>query len=150
METTTWDGLPIASVNPRASSVVVWRRGPAGREYLVLHRHHHGPDYAGDWAWTPPSGARQPGETPEQAAARELREEAGLELPFEPVMHVIDEVALFHAEAPPDVEVALDAEHDGYAWLTVHEARARCLPPVVGESVAIVEAVLEARTDRPA
>ena len=142
METTTWDGLPIAEENPRASSVVVWRHGDAGREYLLLHRHHHGPDYAGDWAWTPPSGARQPGETPEEAAARELREEAGLELPFEPVAHVIDEVALFCAEAPAGAEVQLDPEHDAFAWLTLEEAAPRCLPAVVGESLRIVDAHL--------
>jgi hypothetical protein len=46
----TWDGLLIAPENPRASSVVVWRRRAAGREYLLLHRHHQGEDYAGDWA----------------------------------------------------------------------------------------------------
>jgi 8-oxo-dGTP pyrophosphatase MutT (NUDIX family) len=139
---TTWDGLPVAAENPRASSVVVWRRSGAGREYLLLHRHHHGPDYIGDWAWTPPSGARQPGETAEEAATRELREETGLELAFAAVAHVIDEVALFCAEAPVDAEVRIDAEHDAFAWLALDEAAGRCLPAVVGESLRIVDAYL--------
>jgi 8-oxo-dGTP pyrophosphatase MutT (NUDIX family) len=139
---TTWDGLPVAAENPRASSVVVWRRGPHGREYLLLHRAHHGAAYAGDWAWTPPSGARQPGETPEEAAARELLEEAGLDLPFEAVAHVTAEVALFHAEAPAWAQVEIDAEHDSFAWLPLDEAARRCLPPEVGTSLRIVDAYL--------
>lgn len=139
---TTWDGLPVAAENPRASSVVVWRQAVGGREYLLLHRAHRGPDYTGDWAWTPPSGARQPGETPEEAATRELREEAGLKLDFTPVAHVIDEVALFCAEAPLDAEVRLDPEHDAFAWLSLDEAAPRCLPSVVGESLRIVDAYL--------
>jgi 8-oxo-dGTP pyrophosphatase MutT (NUDIX family) len=139
---TTWDGLPVAAENPRASSVVVWRHAAAGREYLLLHRAHQGPDYAGDWAWTPPSGARQPGETPEQAAARELLEETGLELRIDPVAHVTDEVALFCAEAPADTAILVDAEHDAFAWLTLDDAAPRCLPAIVGESLRIVAAYL--------
>jgi 8-oxo-dGTP pyrophosphatase MutT (NUDIX family) len=139
---TTWDGLPIAGENPRASSVVVWRSGSSGREYLLLHRHHHGREYAGDWAWTPPSGARQPGETPEEAAARELLEETGLELPFVPVAPVTEVVALFCAEAPAGSEVRLDPEHDAFAWLTLDEAAPRCLPAIVGESLRRVDAYL--------
>jgi 8-oxo-dGTP pyrophosphatase MutT (NUDIX family) len=139
---TTWDGLPIAREDPRASSVVVWRRAPSGREYLLLHRHHHGPDYAGDWAWTPPSGARQPGETPEEAAARELLEETGLELPFVPVPPVTEVVALYCAESPAESEVRIDPEHDAFEWLTLDEAVARCLPAIVGESLRSVDAYL--------
>ena len=59
---TTWDGLPVAREKPYGASILVWRRAGAGREWLVLHRAHHGRDYAGDWGWTPPAGARLPGE----------------------------------------------------------------------------------------
>jgi 8-oxo-dGTP pyrophosphatase MutT (NUDIX family) len=76
----TWDGLPVAQERPWVSAVVVWREGPEGREFLLLHRHHRGPEFAGDWAWTSPAGARQPGETPDDAARRELLEETGLTL----------------------------------------------------------------------
>ena len=32
-------------------------------EFLLLHRvAPGGPDYEGEWAWTPPAGARQPRE----------------------------------------------------------------------------------------
>jgi len=49
-----------------------------GWEYLPLHRAHRGAGYAGDWAWTPPSGARLPGEPVLAGALRELKEEAGI------------------------------------------------------------------------
>ena len=78
----TYDGLPIAQDPPHGAAIIVRRPAPdapGGREYLVLHRAHHGPDYAGDWAWTPPSGSRQPGEPVLGAALRELAEETGLE-----------------------------------------------------------------------
>jgi 8-oxo-dGTP pyrophosphatase MutT (NUDIX family) len=139
---TTWDGLPIAPDNPRFASIVVWRRGPDGREFLVLHRRHHGPGFAGDWAWTNPAGSRLPGEPVEAAARRELLEEAGLELSLTPLAALADEVALFHAEAPGDAVVRLDHEHDRFEWLPLEEATERCLPAVVGETLRAVDAAL--------
>src|SRR4051794_22883875 len=78
--THTWDGLEIAPDEPRGASVVVRRPavGDAGMELLMLHRNANGPDFEGDWAWTSPAGARQPGEAVFPAALRELAEEAGL------------------------------------------------------------------------
>ena len=47
----TWDGLPVAADPPYGASVLVWRRDAGGeRQWLLLHRAHGGPDYAGDWA----------------------------------------------------------------------------------------------------
>jgi hypothetical protein len=49
--TSTWDGLPVAADPPYGASVLVGRRDAGGeREWLLLHRAHGGPDYAGDWA----------------------------------------------------------------------------------------------------
>src|SRR5215469_18151217 len=75
----TWDGLPVAPDEPYGAAVVVRRPGPSPdrAEYLVLHRAHRGPGYEGDWAWTPPSGSRQPGESVLPGAIRELAEETG-------------------------------------------------------------------------
>jgi 8-oxo-dGTP pyrophosphatase MutT (NUDIX family) len=78
-ETSTWDGRQIAAATPQGSSIVVRRLGPAGRfSYLLVHRAVNGADYEGDWAWTPPAGARQPGEAIFPATLRELDEETGI------------------------------------------------------------------------
>jgi 8-oxo-dGTP pyrophosphatase MutT (NUDIX family) len=63
------DGSPQVSV--RAAGGVVWRNLPAGVEVVLVHR----PKYD-DWAL--PKGKLEPGETDEEAALREVREETGL------------------------------------------------------------------------
>jgi 8-oxo-dGTP pyrophosphatase MutT (NUDIX family) len=139
---TTWDGLPIAAENPRFVSIVVWRRTGDGHEFLVLHRAHHGADFAGDWAWTNPAGSRQPGEEVVAAALRELEEEVGLELDLVETDLAGDEIAVFVAEAPRDAEVVLDHEHDRFAWVGAEEARRRCLPALVGDVFDAVDRML--------
>jgi 8-oxo-dGTP pyrophosphatase MutT (NUDIX family) len=139
---TTWDGLPVARDEPYGASILVWRRGPAGPEWLVLHRKHHGPDYGGDWAWTPPAGARLPGEEPSACAQRELSEETGLTLPIVETTLGGGEWIFFTAEAPRDADITLDDEHDRYEWLSLEQAAARCLPVLVGESFRRVAASL--------
>lgn len=81
-EFTTWDGKPVAAEPPFGASIIVCRKAGEGHEFLVLHRGQQGPDFSGDWAWTPPSGARYPGESIYDCARRELREETGLSLPM--------------------------------------------------------------------
>jgi ADP-ribose pyrophosphatase YjhB (NUDIX family) len=109
-------------------ATVVVRRGD---EYLVLRRVEHHDN--GDWEWTPPSGVREPGETAFENAARELREETGLELPLRVVREA--EWSLFVADAPEDAQVVLDDEHDRYEWLALEEACARCTPALVAEAI---------------
>jgi 8-oxo-dGTP pyrophosphatase MutT (NUDIX family) len=137
----TWDGLPVAQERPYASCVVVWREATAGREFLVLHRAHFGPDFAGDWAWTPPSGARQPG--PDAAAARELPEETGLDLPLTQVESANPDAALYVAEAPSNAGVVLDAEHDSHRWLPLEAAAGLCLPATVADELRAAAAFLD-------
>jgi 8-oxo-dGTP pyrophosphatase MutT (NUDIX family) len=133
--------LPIAEDDPRFVSVVVWRHGAAGREYLVLHRQHR--DWSGDWAWTNPAGARQPGEDPPVAARRELLEEAGLVLELTPVhLDRRPELAFYVAEAGDDAEVLLDHEHDAFAWVDLEEACLRCQPAMVADTFAAVDSLL--------
>ena len=55
----------------RASGGVVLRDGPNGPEVLVVHR----PRYDD---WSLPKGKREPGETDEQCAVREVEEETGV------------------------------------------------------------------------
>jgi 8-oxo-dGTP pyrophosphatase MutT (NUDIX family) len=143
----TWDGLPVVQEKPWVSAVVVWRDGSAGREFLLLHRHHQGPEFEGDWAWTSPAGARQPGETPDDAARRELHEETGLTLSLRgPLEHVTEDVALYVAESESEAEVVIDVEHDRFEWVTLEVAVRRCLPAVVAEGIRIADRAASSRS----
>ncbi len=138
--TETWDGRARATEPPFGASVIVHRRVGTEREFLVLHRAERGLDYEGDWAWTPPSGARLPGEAIERCAERELFEEAGLSARLRALPSTNPEWATFEAEIAGDAEVALgDAEHDRYEWVSLVEALRRCLPAQVAEAFRKVD-----------
>jgi len=71
------------------------RHGPAMRFALALVEHAGGlvlvrlrDDHLAD-RWLPPGGAVEPGETPEEAVRREVREETGLELAWARPLGVI-------------------------------------------------------------
>jgi len=123
-----WDGLPISKEPPFGASVVVFRVRLDELEVLMLHRAQYGPDYVGDWAWTPPAGTRLADQPVEDCARRELRQETGLELPLEPTPCGTAEHWVYLAEAPADAAVVIDAEHDRFEWLPVDLASARCAP----------------------
>jgi 8-oxo-dGTP pyrophosphatase MutT (NUDIX family) len=56
----------------RAAGAVVWRRGPGGeRQWAIIHR----PRYDD---WSLPKGKLEEGESLEEAAQREVREETGV------------------------------------------------------------------------
>ena len=152
----TWDGLPIAPDNPRGAMVVVRRAdGRGGHEYLMLHRAHRGPDYEGDWAWTPPSGARLPGEPVLTGVWRELSEEAGLgPADLAPAGLVPVDLsagwAVTAAEVGAGTPVRLDAEHDMFTWLPLADALARCQPSAPADNLRSGAAVaLPTLTFRP-
>lgn len=131
----TWDGQPISSDPPYGATVVVFRRGPQ-TAILILHRAQHGPDYEGDWAWTPPAGARRPGEPISDAARRELQEEAGLALPVTSIPCGAVDWAVYAAEAKAHHVVQLvDPEHDRYEWVPPSEALRRVAPDVVRDAL---------------
>jgi 8-oxo-dGTP pyrophosphatase MutT (NUDIX family) len=136
---TTWDGLPVSKEKPFGAAVVVWRERAGEREWLVLRRRHApGPE----WKWTPPAGARLPGEQLDDCAGCELLEETGLALDPSPTPCGREDWALYAAQAPPDAVLRLDAEHDDFAWLPLDEAVARCRPQVVADGIACVAAWL--------
>lgn len=130
------DDRIMAGEPPFGATVVVYRRTP-DVEILVLHRAGAGPDYDGDWAWTPPAGARFPAEPIDDCAARELHEEVGLDL--QPLRLASTEARtweLYTLEVPQDVEIRLDAEHDRFEWVTPDVAVTRCQPAVVSDGLS--------------
>jgi lipoyl(octanoyl) transferase len=123
----------------RSVSALTWRRGPDGPEILMmLRRPEHG------YWWQSVTGMMEPGETPEQTAHRELREETGLTGTLRPlglthsfwidpaIVHFPDEEPRFNTEicfameVAPDAEVVLEpSEHSEFLWCHPNEAYAR-------------------------
>lgn len=143
--THTYDGKPVAQDPPHGAAVIVHRRGERGLELLILRRAHTGPtsdeppspgqDEVGDWAWTPPAGARLPGEPVGLCAQRELLEETGLVLPLRLTAAGSPLWRVFTALARPDAQVVLDGEHDAYEWVGLDEALRRCRPQMVADQI---------------
>ncbi len=131
----TWDGLAAAFNKPFGATVVVYRRQPIGIE--LLHRVHHGKDYAGDWASTPPSGCRFPDGTIDACASRELMEEAGLDLSLHKVVQENDGWGVYVAELPYLARMQLlDKEHNAYTWASARSALRLCRPKELAEEVS--------------
>jgi ADP-ribose pyrophosphatase YjhB (NUDIX family) len=130
----TWDGEPVSRERPHGAMVVVASRAPDGWRYVLLHR-ARAADPDGDWAWTPPSGARKPGEDLAACAFRELAEETGLVQTPRPVLTGDVGWAVFAVEIPWGTAVTTDGtEHDMLDWVTYDEAPRRCRPAAIVES----------------
>lgn len=125
---------------PDEVMVAVYRRRGSRREFLVLRRV---PERLGYWGLV--AGGVEAGETPIEAAERELAEEVGFEpeteltelglslgyeLADEPAAvrarfdPTVERVALhaFAVEVPVGWEPRLDTEHDEYRWCLLEEA----------------------------
>lgn len=129
-----------AGDEPHGATIVVFRRAPA-LEILLLHRAAAPLDFDGDWAWTPPAGARFPAEPIDHCAARELHEEVGLDMQPSPVDR--SGWAVYVAEVAAGAAMELDEEHDRYEWVAAAEAAGRCLPSIVGDGISSALEYLE-------
>jgi len=147
-ERTTWDGIPISAERPYGATAVIYRRSPAGLEFLLLHRAHQGPDFEGDWAWTPPAGARQPGESVERCVQRELSEETGLNVALTATRCGNEDWYVYVGEAPADAVIVLDTEHDRYGWVPPAIAIERCWPSAAREPLRAVSRLLGEASDQ--
>ena len=127
----TWDGLAIASEPPYGASIVVRR----GADYLILQR--RGALGRGDWEWTPPSGARQPGESIEDCVIRELAEETGLSGVAPTLVSNAGDWQIWLAQVPPDAAISLDREHVGYRWVSLDDALKLRRPQTVADGLAM-------------
>jgi 8-oxo-dGTP diphosphatase len=114
---------------------VVYRQNQGYLEYLILHRAYNSPSYEGDWAWTPPSGARYPGEPVSECAVRELKEETGLVLQLEQTPHGTEDWYVYISEARVADQIVLGLEHDRYEWASLEEAVRRCQPEKVSSAI---------------
>lgn len=130
----------------RREVVIVVRRD--GKEFLALLRSQAKGGY-----WNPPAGGVEPGETPLQAAQRELAEETGL------LVDVVDldlelayvrpdggrvRVDAFAAEAPPGWEPVLEDEHVDHRWCSEPEAAGLFAYPEPREALHVAARRLEA------
>jgi 8-oxo-dGTP pyrophosphatase MutT (NUDIX family) len=118
----------------------------AGWRILVLRR---AAETRCPGAWESVHGRLEPGERPEEAALREIREETGLEterlyaITVQPyylkATATIQLAVAFAAFVAEPAEVTLGAEHERFEWLDVDEALARFAWP--RERVALGEIV---------
>uniref|UniRef100_H5SF80 Bis(5'-nucleosyl)-tetraphosphatase [asymmetrical] n=2 Tax=Candidatus Bipolaricaulota TaxID=67810 RepID=H5SF80_9BACT len=114
----------------RSAGVIVFRDGPAGREYLLLRS-------ASGGHWGFPKGRVEPGEDEREAALRELREEAGITVDILPGFREViqydfvrgsknlhKEVVYFLGRAR-SFAITLSGEHLDYLWANYERTRQR-------------------------
>jgi 8-oxo-dGTP pyrophosphatase MutT (NUDIX family) len=139
-------------MHPRVAYVDVLVLRGAGHtlEVLCLRRSSQG---RSPGSWEAVHGHIDPGETPVATALREVREEAGAEperlYNLSRVetfyRHTTNEVVLipvFAVFLPSDAAVRISGEHDGFEWLSPHEARARMSWPRVRREIDDVMGLL--------
>lgn len=136
-----------AAMIPTIHVVAAVLRDPRGR--ILLARRTEGRELAGLWEF--PGGKVEPGETPEVALVRELREELGIEAS-------VGQAVLCVREARPDKLLLLDVreasftgkprglEGQALVWAPLHKLVDYPMPPA---DLPVVEVLLRQSTTEP-
>ena len=111
-------------------------------------------------AWEAVHGHIEPGETPENAAIREVREETGLALErlYNVTVHsfylhqtnTVEMAVVFCAFARSDAPVTLGREHIDHEWLPLDEAAERYLWPRATQALGEIRKLLRNGNAGPA
>ena len=106
-----------------AAGGLLWRQTPQGKEIAIVHR----PNYDD---WTLPKGKRDPGESWQQTALREIKEETGCEAQLDAfagstayaVKGVAKVVLFWHMSLVEDCHFQANSEVDELLWLSAEDA----------------------------
>lgn len=142
----------VAVTLPAAALVVLTDQG--GDHVLLSWRHRHVPDVEG---WELPAGLIEDGETPEEAATREVREETGYEVvnlehvtTFEPAVgsvknphHVFRGTASEHAAEPTEQDEGIA---EWVPWDRIPALLAAGTVPNAGALVGLQQGLLARQT----
>lgn len=150
-----YDSVVAGETNDRGTAIVagvvdvyVLRRAGKAWSVLTLQRTRN---TRCPGAWETVHGRIEPGERPEDAAVREVREETGLAVerlynatvqPFYLHMFGAVQLAVVFAAVVGDGDLALGAEHDHFEWLAPEQAMGRFIWPRSKEALKTIVTLL--------
>lgn len=110
----------------QAAGGLVWRQGPSGKELAIIHRRRY-------QDWSLPKGKLKTGESWQQAALREVREETGCEALLGDFAGQIDyfvggtpkRVLFWHMQTVAECQFYPNDEVDAVEWLSPSRALER-------------------------